>query len=175
MIGTEILDCTAHVSRGGHQKALADILTGHLISGAVGRWPGADGALVEDILQEYSAMASARLVPGELALCDLHPDLIPQVISTNITSFELNSFDDPYLQINTRAGYKIKLDSSSDFNKTLGRLSLLISQILPGDLKNLSYIDLRFTDKAYTCSKISPCINNTNLPPATTTPTSLHN
>jgi hypothetical protein len=62
-------------------NALPDVLVGYLLAGPAGRWPGADGMVTADVLREYPAAAAARLVPGELALCDRHPELAPQIVS----------------------------------------------------------------------------------------------
>ncbi len=99
---------------------------------------------------------------------------IQPIINTGLTNFEISDLENPYFEINTELGYKIKLDSKSDFNKSLDRLNLLLSQILPGDLKNLAYIDLRFLDRAYTCNKNSPCAN-THIPNSTSTLESITN
>ena len=60
---------------------LPDVLVGYLLAGPARRWPGADGMVLADVLSEYPAAAAARLVPGELDLCDRHPDLMPQIVS----------------------------------------------------------------------------------------------
>lgn len=99
---------------------------------------------------------------------------MPGSLKTDITNFEVSDFLNPYFSINTKIGFVIKLDPSSDFEKTLNRLNLLIGQILPGDLKNLSYIDLRFVDRAYTCSKNNHCTNDT-LPQETSTEAKIPN
>jgi hypothetical protein len=60
---------------------LADLLAGLLLACPACRWPGADGLTVGDLLREYPAAASARLVPSEAELCDRHPDLAAQVVA----------------------------------------------------------------------------------------------
>ena len=62
-------------------RPLPDVLTGYLVNSTAYRWPGADGFLLDDILREYPTAAAARQVPGELDLCDRHPDLAPQVVA----------------------------------------------------------------------------------------------
>jgi hypothetical protein len=60
---------------------LPEVLIGYLLSSPACRWPGADGILVEDVLRGYPAAASARLVPGELDLCDRHPELTVEIVA----------------------------------------------------------------------------------------------
>jgi hypothetical protein len=62
-------------------RSLSDLLTGYLANSPTGRWPGADGFLVDDVLREYPAAATARQVPGEVELCDRHPELAAHVVA----------------------------------------------------------------------------------------------
>jgi hypothetical protein len=62
-------------------NTLSHVLVGYLLAGPAGRWPGADGMVTADVLREYPAAAAARLVPGELDLCDRHPELAAQIVS----------------------------------------------------------------------------------------------
>ena len=59
---------------------LSDVLVRYLL-GAAYRWPGMDGLLVSDALREYTALASALVVPDEMALCERHPDLASHVVA----------------------------------------------------------------------------------------------
>ena len=61
--------------------ALADVLAGYLLTAPAFRWPGTDGLLVEDVLREYPAAAAAWVVPGEVELCERHPELAPQIVA----------------------------------------------------------------------------------------------
>ena len=63
------------------RRPLPDVLAGYLLRSPACRWPGADGVRTEDVLRGYPAAAAARLVPDELALCDRHPELAPQVVA----------------------------------------------------------------------------------------------
>ena len=65
---------------GDRAAALSDILVAYLL-GTAYRLPGADGMLVSDALREYTALASARRVPDELALCARHPELAAQAVA----------------------------------------------------------------------------------------------
>ena len=63
------------------RSALFDVLVGNLLAAGVGRWPGCDGLLVADVLDEYTRAAAAHLVPGEHALCERYPALAAQVVA----------------------------------------------------------------------------------------------
>ena len=65
---------------GDRAAALSDILVAYLL-GTAYRLPGADGMLVSDALREYTALASARVVPNEMALCKLHPELASHIVA----------------------------------------------------------------------------------------------
>jgi cell division septal protein FtsQ len=60
-------------------------------------------------------------------------------------------------------GLKIYINTNQDLHKTLEQLKLLLSEILPGDLKKLSYIDMRFLGKGYVCFKNLPCETNSPI------------
>lgn len=62
-------------------RSLADLLTDYLVHSPACQWPGADGFLVADVLKEYPAAATSHQVPGELELCELHPELSSQVVA----------------------------------------------------------------------------------------------
>ena len=65
---------------GDRAAALSDILVAYLL-GTAYRLPGADGMLVSDALREYTALASALVVPNEMALCKLHPELASHIVA----------------------------------------------------------------------------------------------
>ena len=60
---------------------MSDVLVGYLLRAPAYRWPGMDGLLVSEVLREYTALASARVVPNEAALCERHPDLAAHVVA----------------------------------------------------------------------------------------------
>jgi len=60
---------------------LPDVLAEYLLAGPAGHWPGCDGMVLGDVLREYPAAAAERLVPGELDLCDRHPELAAQIVA----------------------------------------------------------------------------------------------
>jgi hypothetical protein len=62
-------------------RPLTELLADYLVTAAACRWPGGDGFLVSDVVREYPAAVAARQVPGELDLCDLHPELAAQVVA----------------------------------------------------------------------------------------------
>ena len=61
--------------------SLHDTLAHYLANSPAVSMPGADGMLVEEVVHDYPAAASARAVPGEVELCERHPDLAPQVVA----------------------------------------------------------------------------------------------
>ena len=97
---------------------------------------------------------------------------LPAITKSTLGHYEMEDLISPYLYVNIQAGYQIKFDVTSDLSKTLDQLNLLISQILPGDYKNLYYIDMRFVGRSYVCFKNTACANQTVISnaPATTTP-----
>ena len=64
-----------------HGALLSDVLVGYLLCAQSHRWPGMDGLLVAEVLREYTAMASARAVPDEMALCARHPELAAHIVA----------------------------------------------------------------------------------------------
>lgn len=91
-------------------------------------------------------------------------------LKTKIDYFKTNSLSDPFAEAKTQTGYVIKFDMASDFTKTLAQLKSLISSLEPSDIKNLKYIDVRFTGRAYICYKNSTCAEDI-LPPINTSTT----
>src|SRR4051794_27678470 len=73
-------------TRGEHGGATADrapltnILVRSLLTSGVGNWPGCDGLLIDEVLDEYTRAAAANLVPGELDLCEYYPALSAQIV-----------------------------------------------------------------------------------------------
>ena len=61
--------------------SLQDTLAHYLANSPASSMPGADGMLVEEVVHDYPAAASARAVPGEAELCERHPNLAPQVVA----------------------------------------------------------------------------------------------
>lgn len=66
-------------TRGGH--SLTDVLVGCLLNAGLPGWPGGDGILVADVLDEYPRAAAAGLVSGELDLCRRYPAMSAQIIA----------------------------------------------------------------------------------------------
>ena len=60
---------------------LSDVLVGYLLRAPRHSWPGMDGLLVSEVLWEYTALASARAVPDEMALCARHPELAAHIVA----------------------------------------------------------------------------------------------
>lgn len=88
-------------------------------------------------------------------------DLLPQIAKINIIFFELDPIIKQDLVAQTQNGFKINIDSTSDFKKVFNNLSLLLSQI-PSDKKSLiSYIDMRIQDRGYVCFKNTECSKET--------------
>ena len=61
--------------------SLQDTLAQYLANSPASNMPGADGMLVEEVVHDYPAAASARAVPGEAELCERHPNLASQVVA----------------------------------------------------------------------------------------------
>jgi hypothetical protein len=57
------------------------VLADYLANAPAGSLPGVDGICVEDAVRDYSAAAAANAVPGEVELCERHPNLAPQVVA----------------------------------------------------------------------------------------------
>jgi hypothetical protein len=60
--------------------ALSNLLA-HYLAHSPRNLPGGDGMLVEEVIRDYPAAARVRAVPGEVELCNRHPNLAPQVIA----------------------------------------------------------------------------------------------
>lgn len=56
-------------------RRLQDVLIGHLLAARLPRWPGADGLLLDVVLQTYPHAAASGLVPGPDELVRRHADL----------------------------------------------------------------------------------------------------
>lgn len=95
---------------------------------------------------------------------------LPKIIKSPVESFELSQAPDYDITALTSSGLKIYLDLKSDLPKILQRLDLVFSQISEPEKNNLSYIDMRFTEKSFVCQKNQPCAKI--FIPAATQPTS---
>lgn len=95
---------------------------------------------------------------------------LPGIINNAVTGFEMTTPDDSDLTVTTDGGYRLLFDVKAPPDDTLGHLSLLINNLPAGNIKNLSYVDMRFQNKSYVCEKKSPCDGPAVLPQATTTP-----
>jgi len=99
---------------------------------------------------------------------------LPAVVKSQVGYYEISDLVSPYLNVYMSGGLELKFDSTSDINQSLDRLNLLLSQLSPGAIKTLYYVDMRFEGRGYVCYQKTPCANNAPIPnvPATTTPDS---
>lgn len=96
---------------------------------------------------------------------------LPKQMGLGIDHLELDNLTAPSLTVYLQNGARLFFDLNTDPSEMLNRLSVLLGQMQPGDVKNLAYIDLRFKDRGYTCLKSQPCAQPAVIPQATSTPT----
>ncbi|MDR3642919.1 MAG: hypothetical protein P4L74_04810 [Candidatus Doudnabacteria bacterium] len=96
---------------------------------------------------------------------------LPGIAKSPIDYYELPNLESGDIDVYLKAGYLVKFNLDFDSDEMINRLNLLLSQMSPGDLKNLYYVDMRFKDRAYTCSKSAPCVNSIPVPNNSTTST----
>jgi len=100
---------------------------------------------------------------------------LPGIAKSAIDYYELSGLRTPDLTVYFKGGFKIMLGLNSDAAQILNRLKLLFSQFADSDIKKLYYVDMRFGNNGYVCYKGTACVQDTNLPAASTTPTNLSN
>lgn len=89
---------------------------------------------------------------------------LPNIIKSDIVSFELSTPNSSDLSIYTKKGYKIFIDLILEKEKTLSRLNLLFSQQSATEINKFYYVDMRFEGRGYVCFKDSACTRDIILP-----------
>jgi cell division septal protein FtsQ len=102
---------------------------------------------------------------------------LPDLAKSKVSNYHLADLQTPDISVYFKNGTKILFDLNSDVNKILRSLKLLFSQLSDSDAKNLFYIDMRFEDRGYVCSKGMLCVKDINLSgySASSSPTNLPN
>jgi cell division septal protein FtsQ len=98
---------------------------------------------------------------------------LPAIIKSPLDYYKFSNLQSNDLTVYSKLGFKVLLDTNSDFTETLNRLRLLFSQFSDVELKKLYYVDMRFEGKSYVCEKANACVKDINLSPqtnATSTP-----
>jgi hypothetical protein len=102
---------------------------------------------------------------------------LANVAKSQIDYYELADLQTPDLTVYLKNSFLLKFDFGTDLDKTLNELNTLLTQLAPGDIKKLYYLDMRFLGRGYACYLNTPCAQNLNLPKpaASSTPSSLGN
>lgn len=91
---------------------------------------------------------------------------IPGFSISNITIDQQNK-NEPIISINTGATIYIAMDK--DLQKIIEQTKLVLNRLSNSERQNLFYINLKYEDRAYTCTKNSPCANTSLLKTNSTT------
>ncbi len=125
--------------------------------------PSASGTLPSGLIS-VKLTGGEDLYPGKNALSKDRVNFfiqlqnrLPAIAKSPVDYFELIDFQSQNLSVYTKSGFRLLFDLNSDLNKTLSRLQLLFSQYSDADIKNLSYVDMRFEGRGYICNIKAPC------------------
>jgi cell division septal protein FtsQ len=140
-------------------------------------FPDASGSLPSN-LTSIKLDSSDGLLIGHPIFTQSQIDVLNQVNSqlmdaanSPVDYYELSSLDSQDFTTFVKSGLKIKFSFNSDITEELSRLKLLLLQYSASDQKTLYYIDMRFGDNGYVCSKGQPCTNETVEPNIVSTST----
>ncbi len=107
---------------------------------------------------EESLFLNSHFVADDLAgLLQTLNTRLPAIIGSQVASFSLENADSIDITANLPNNRRLLFDRKSDMEKVLANLRLLYAN-LPDDQKNnYDYIDMRFNNRGYLCTKGSSC------------------
>lgn len=91
---------------------------------------------------------------------DLLNKTLPPIVKSEIVFFEIQNLNFKEISANSKSGTKYFFNLNNQLEKNLERLKLLLQQNSDINDKNLTYIDMRYGEKAYVCKINSECSKN---------------
>jgi len=88
---------------------------------------------------------------------------LSRITRSDVLNYGMKDLKSLDLAAHFASGFKIYFDLNSDAHHTLGRLKTLLDQYSDEDLKKISYVDMRFTNRAYICNLGLPCEKDVNF------------
>ncbi len=147
------------------------LVTGEVYGTASASLPTALG-LIKLSGGESLAWGQQALTEGKPEFLNKLRKRLPEAGRSAVDYYEIEKLATPDLAVYLKNGLKVLFDFTSNSDKTLDRLKLLLSQFSDSDLKRLFYADMRFEDRGYLCYKGTPCVKDINLSNASAMPTS---
>lgn len=106
----------------------------------------------------------------QIAFINQSQSQLPDIAKSPIDYYELTALEIPDITVYFKTGPKIYFSVNADSTRALNRLKLLFFQFKDLEIKKIQYIDMRFGDNGYVCLKGTACVQDINLPAASTTP-----
>ena len=117
------------------------------------------------------AAPSASILPtNSLPPQGITPTHRLEQVALNVPPEEVRVFVPPYANSNTPA-FTVLLPVSEDTNEVLIKLHALLASQTAERMKNLEYVDMRFSSRAFICLKGTPCVNGENTVQVSAVPT----
>lgn len=148
---------------GSYSVSQDGLVTNEFTDVASGSLPSAL-ALIKLTSSESFGIGQQVFTAQNAQALDLLKKGLPSAMFEAPDYYQLNDSQSQDIGAHFKEGFKMMFDLSSDINETLARLKVLLSQIQPGDVKRLFYIDMRIQDKGYVCYQGDPCVQDIHLP-----------
>ena len=146
------------------------LITGEIFKSASGTLPS---NLVTILLGQTPniSLGQQLLTANQASFLNALQKRLAQIAKNPVDRYEIADLQGDALQAYIKQGFLVKFDMSTNAEEILNRLNLLVTQLAPGEFKNLLYVDMRFKDRAYVCYKNTACANNAVVPTSAATGT----